>query len=320
MFTGSQIAVLTQDSVQSVNNLNFIFISDSTNPDQTTQKPEDLEKSLLKNLECPVCMEYMTPPIILCHNGHNVCNTCRPELANCPKCRQPFLQARNYALEDLCYKVKYPCKFQDEGCEEMFSGKYIKEHQTVCHHGTHPCLLNRVPEIECDWRGSFTEFIKHIESQHEDYVCREVSFPSPERNTSISILLVHNEIFLYYKCFRDGKCFCAVYLFGTNAEASGFKYKVKLSAGNKTEKLSQVNLVRSITEDFEATFRDGHCVRLDDEVVRHYVVEEVLQLHVEVSYTKVQELEEPEKCRVRSGGLRPTFFASSPWGLCKKWR
>jgi hypothetical protein len=111
-----------------------------------------------------------------------------------------------------------------------------------------------------------------------------------------------------------------VYFFGTSAEASGFKYKVKLSAENKIEKLSQVNLVRSITEDFEATFRDGHCVRLDDEVVRHYVVEEVLQLHVEVSYTKLRELKEPDKCRVRNGGLRPRFFASSRWDWCKWWR
>jgi len=320
VLTGCQIVVLTLDSVQSVNNLNVIFISDSTNPDQTTQKPEELEKSLLRNLECPVCLEYMTPPIILCHYGHSICNSCRSELEICPKCRQPFLQARNYALEDLCYKLKYPCKFQEEGCEGTFSGKYIKEHQTVCHHGTHPCLLNRVPNMECDWSGPFTEFIKHFESQHEDYVCREASFPSPERDTSISILLVHNEIFLYYKCFRDGKCFCAVYLFGTSAEASVFKFKVKLSAENKTEKLSQVSLVRSITDDFEATFRDGHCMRLDDEVLRHYVVEEVLQLHVEVSYTKVRELEEPDKCRAGNGEFRPTFFASRPWGLCKWWR
>jgi E3 ubiquitin-protein ligase SIAH1 len=309
--------MVTQDEIHSVDNLNFIFIPESVNPDHTTQKPEDLEKSLFRNLECPVCMEYMTPPIILCHNGHNICNTCRPKLENCPKCRQPFLEARNYALEDLCYKVKYPCKFQEEGCQETFSGKHITEHQAVCHHGIHACLLGRVPEIKCNWKGSFAEFVTHFESQHEDCVCREATFMSPERNASASILLVHNRLFLYYKCFKNGKCYCAVHLFGTSAEARDFKYKVKLSAGNTIEKLSQVALVRSVTEGFEATFRAGHCVRLDDKVIRHYVVEEALQLQVEVSYTNVRELEEPDKRRVRSGGFRPTFFACRPWNLCR---
>jgi E3 ubiquitin-protein ligase SIAH1 len=255
----------------------------------------------------------MTPPIILCHNGHTICNTCRPKLEICPKCRQPFLQARNYALEDLCYKVKYPCKFHEEGCRETFSGMHIKEHQSVCHHGTHTCLLDRVPEIACQWTGSFMEFITHFKSQHEDYICREVSFPSPETNTSASILLLYNEIFLYYKCFRDGKFCCAVHLFGTTAEASDFKYKVKLSSENKIEKLSQVKLVRSITEGFEETFRAGHCVRLDEEMVRHCIVEEALQLQVEVSHANAKGIEEPEKCRVRCGGFRHMSFASSPW-------
>ncbi|GFG35072.1 hypothetical protein Cfor_05081 [Coptotermes formosanus] len=211
-------------------------------------------------------------------------------------------------------------KKREEGCEETFSGEYIKEHQAVCHHGIHPCLLDRVPEIKCDWMGSFKEIVTHFESQHENYVCREARFLSPERHASASILLLHSQIFLYYKCFRDSKCYCAVHLFGTSAEASGFKYKVKLSAENNIQTLSQVNVVRSITEGFEATFRAGHCLRLDDEVVRHYVVEEALQLQVEVSYTKVAELEEPEQCRVRGGGFRPTSVASSSWGLRKLWR
>jgi E3 ubiquitin-protein ligase SIAH1 len=296
------------------------LISDSTNPDLTDVKPEDLEKSLLKNLECPVCMEYMTPPIILCENGHNICNSCRPNLDTCPNCRHPILQARNYALEDLCYKLNYPCKFREEGCEEMFSGVLIKEHQAVCHHGTHTCPLDRVPEINCGWSGEFRELVTHLESQHEDRICSDAKFHSPEINGSVSIVLVHNEIFIFYKCFRDSKYYCVVQLFGTSVQASDFKYKVKLRAENKIEKLSQVNLVRSITEELDATFRAGHCVRLDDEVVSHYIVDGVMQLQVEVCCTKVKELDDPVQCRVRNTGYRSTHSGRSYWHFCRGWR
>ena len=34
-----------------------------------------VEQIVLRQLECPVCMEYMRPPITLCANGHNICNT-----------------------------------------------------------------------------------------------------------------------------------------------------------------------------------------------------------------------------------------------------
>ncbi|PNF16913.1 E3 ubiquitin-protein ligase SIAH1B [Cryptotermes secundus] len=301
--------------MNSFDGLNFIFIADSTNPGVSDGRAEDLERSLLKNIECPVCMDYMTPPIILCQNGHNICSNCRPNLDTCPNCRDPILEARNYALEDLCYKLNYPCKFLEEGCEETFSGEHIKEHQAVCHHGIHACPLARVPGINCDWSGEFKEFITHFETRHEDRICTEARFLSPETNDSVFILLVHNEIFLFYKCFRDGKCCCVVQLFGTSAQASNFKYKVKLRAENKIEKLSQVILVRGITEEFDAVFRSGHCVRLDVDLVWHYLVDGTMQLQVEVINLKAEE----QAKATRNDRARPVFSHSIRWQWCKWW-
>jgi hypothetical protein len=39
--------------------------------------PKQLDWCLLKELECPVCLEYMESPIKLCENGHNICDNCR---------------------------------------------------------------------------------------------------------------------------------------------------------------------------------------------------------------------------------------------------
>ena len=37
--------------------------------------------------ECPVCFDYVLPPILQCHAGHLVCSNCRPKLTCCPTCR-----------------------------------------------------------------------------------------------------------------------------------------------------------------------------------------------------------------------------------------
>lgn len=54
----------------------------------------DIEYSKLEKLtaifECPVCLEYILPPIWQCKGGHLVCSNCRPKLNNCPKCRRPL--------------------------------------------------------------------------------------------------------------------------------------------------------------------------------------------------------------------------------------
>lgn len=40
--------------------------------------------------ECPVCFDYVLPPIIQCQSGHLVCSNCRPKLSCCPTCRGPL--------------------------------------------------------------------------------------------------------------------------------------------------------------------------------------------------------------------------------------
>ena len=41
-------------------------------------------------LECPVCLETASAPIYMCMEQHLVCGGCRPRIASCPECRQPY--------------------------------------------------------------------------------------------------------------------------------------------------------------------------------------------------------------------------------------
>jgi hypothetical protein len=78
-------------------------------------------EQILNQLECPVCMVYMRPPIILCEKDHNTCNICRPRVRHFPTCRQQFLNTRYVALEKVAAALKYPCTYRNYGGREIYS-------------------------------------------------------------------------------------------------------------------------------------------------------------------------------------------------------
>ena len=55
-------------------------------------------EEVLQLLECPVCLDHITPPMKQCVKGHLVCNECFPRLPHCPTCRSPMNQERNLAI------------------------------------------------------------------------------------------------------------------------------------------------------------------------------------------------------------------------------
>lgn len=52
--------------------------------------PLPVTADLASLFECPVCFDYVLPPILQCQSGHLVCSNCRPKLSCCPTCRGPL--------------------------------------------------------------------------------------------------------------------------------------------------------------------------------------------------------------------------------------
>ena len=46
-----------------------------------------LKRWISTQLECLLCLEIMTPPIVVCSNGHMICVKCKPNLKKCHFCR-----------------------------------------------------------------------------------------------------------------------------------------------------------------------------------------------------------------------------------------
>merc|ERR1712181_101133 len=77
---------------------------------------EDVMEQTRSELECPVCLEEMRPPVRIwqCSDGHPVCELCRrkPEVSCCPTCRK-YIVGRSTIAEKLA-RVIY-CSEENEG-------------------------------------------------------------------------------------------------------------------------------------------------------------------------------------------------------------
>ncbi|VEN37918.1 unnamed protein product, partial [Callosobruchus maculatus] len=112
-------------------------------------------ETYLQLLECPVCYNYLTPPVGQCVQGHVVCPTCFDRLDRCPVCRSRKSEAGALFLER-------------------------KEHEAICEFAPLLCPLRL---LDCFWEGDKDDLVDHLKSRHperiifsntENFVCRSV--------------------------------------------------------------------------------------------------------------------------------------------------
>lgn len=124
-----------------------------------------LERSVLSALECPVCDNYMSPPIRQCQRGHSFCQDCFNKLEICPICRsQKDPVARCWALEKIHANLKVPCRNSSAGCEFACSGVEILRHQEECEFRCRPCPFKDYDK--CPWQSFSSRLESHLMSKH----------------------------------------------------------------------------------------------------------------------------------------------------------
>jgi hypothetical protein len=228
-----------------------------------------LDEDLLKEFECPVCMEYMVPPIKLCTNGHNICSKCRESLQCCPTCRAKFSEIRSVALENIARRLKFPCVNRQNGCLELFSIEHITKHHAICVYGKIKCPFHLLKM--CSWNGLKNDLKGHAKAAHRGWFWQKPTFLFPLLSEYLVILSYFGELFTFYKQKKDGRYYAAVQLIGPSSEASKYKCEFTLRAANGIEQICNTFLVQSYSEDFETIFNSGICLSLDEKTEKHFV-------------------------------------------------
>ena len=245
----------------------------------------DLEQILLMQLKCPVCLEYMRPPITLCVNGHNICNTCKPRLSHCPTCRQRYLNTRNVALEEVATELNYPCMYRNYGCLEIYKLDLIGGHQEKCQYSPQPCPVNKLNLGNCTWTGISSSMTSHLKQEHRN-VCIDyygqgsfsnrgafsISGVTPDINYC-KLILYGNHVLYSRSEIQNGLFYSVLQYIVPATDAVKYKYKLEFFDKERTESLAVSLLARSWDEDLSEVHNSGNCVKLYPEQFNRFANE-----------------------------------------------
>lgn len=90
------------------------------------QRLSIIVQSILAIIECPVCLDTISPPAMQCQNGHLLCVNCRIRSVNCPVCRDRYTPRRALIAEQIYTAITNAfklCRNEDKLRQKLFGPK-----------------------------------------------------------------------------------------------------------------------------------------------------------------------------------------------------
>ena len=220
----------------------------------------------------------------MCSNGHNVGACCSSKIEECPICRKHFSPIRNLSLENITQGLKCTCINHQKGCSAVLSLELIKEHEVICPHGIHECLMNKFPGVHCNWKGHISEFEKHVSQVGSGHVrIKKSQFPSSANCARERVIFTLGEIFLYYKQKQGSKWYFIIMLVGTKSQASKFKSVLNFVSPTSVDSIVYTHSVRYFAEEFQTIMNSYDCPQFEEQVMEKFTEGTTLHLTIEIS-------------------------------------
>lgn len=157
---------------------------------------------MIREFECPVCQEYMFPPIMICTSGHSICSDCKSKLTKCPTCSSEYGNTRNYTLENMSSLVQLPCSNEPNGCNFVGNLVGIQKHKISCKYDQFVCPI----PYNCKWVGTSMSLNEHLADIHKDVfvqVNTDISYDLNLTESKHNLFKYKGE--LYRLSFKHGK-------------------------------------------------------------------------------------------------------------------
>ena len=231
-------------------------------------------QDILQDLECPVCLNYLSAPIKQCVNGHCICGSCASRVlqSNCPLCMSTFVKTKCLILEKILSKMVFPCVNRSEGCPVSATSEDMKKHVIVCRWKLQFCPIIHFG-LSCAWKGRWIDLPSHLFSNHKRFVWDQknnTKIPLLEMN-NMFITLDYNNIFFYYCRTSGDNHHCSMFLLGNEEEAMRFKYTITMTADNGVDGISETRVVRSVTDTVEGICKPCKCIQIDNHIIQNVI-------------------------------------------------
>ncbi|XP_073294252.1 E3 ubiquitin-protein ligase SINA-like 7 isoform X1 [Primulina huaijiensis] len=138
-------------------------------------------------LDCPICLDPLSPPVYQCENGHISCASCCTKMKNkCGTCSWPIGYNRCRAIEMVLESVKIACKNTQHGCGETINYSKKHDHEKTCIYT--PCAC---PHQLCTHVSIFNSLYTHFATAHS-HACKKFFF-----NTVFSVVVETSQKYLF---------------------------------------------------------------------------------------------------------------------------
>ncbi|XP_068992057.1 E3 ubiquitin-protein ligase Siah1 isoform X2 [Neodiprion pinetum] len=266
--------------------------SSSSSSVSSSSSPSSLPSADLASLfECPVCFDYVLPPILQCQSGHLVCSNCRPKLNCCPTCRGPLGNIRNLAMEKVASNVMFPCKYSTSGCTVSLVHTEKADHEDACEFRPYSCPC---PGASCKWQGSLEQVMPHLVMSHKSITTlqgEDIVFLATDINLSGAVDWVmmqscfghHFMLVLEKQEKYDGhqQFFAIVQLIGSRKQAENFAYRLELNGHRR--RLTWEAMPRSIHEGVSSAILNSDCLVFDTSMAQLFADNGNLGINVTIS-------------------------------------
>jgi len=254
--------------------------------------PNQSNQDLASLFECPVCFDYVLPPILQCHAGHLVCASCRPKLTSCPTCRGPLGgNIRNLAMEKVASTVMFPCRYQSSGCGLCLLHTEKTDHEETCEFRPYSCPC---PGASCKWQGSLEQVMSHLMQVHKSittlqgedivFLATDINLPGAVDWVMMQSCFGHHFMLVLEKQEKfDGhqQFFAIVQLIGTRKQAENFAYRLELNGHRR--RLTWEATPRSIHEGVSSAIMNSDCLVFDTTIAQLFADNGNLGINVTIS-------------------------------------
>lgn len=248
-------------------------------------------EDLTSFFECPVCFDYVLPPIIQCSSGHLICQNCKPKLNSCPTCRGPLGNIRNLAMEKVAQTIFFPCRYSQNGCHQRLLHTEKTEHEETCEYRPYQCPC---PGTVCKWHGPLEAVLQHLTTQHKSvtslqgedivFLATDIHLPGACDWVMMQTCFGCNFLLVLEKQEKHEahqQFFAVVQLIGTRKQAEQFLYKLELN-GHGRRMLWEAT-PRSIHEGVTAAIQNNDCLVFETSMAHMFSENGNLGINVTIS-------------------------------------
>ncbi|KAF0295642.1 E3 ubiquitin-protein ligase SIAH1 [Amphibalanus amphitrite] len=241
--------------------------------------------------ECPVCYDYVLPPILQCQSGHLVCSSCRSKLTCCPTCRGTLGNIRNLAMEKVATTVMFPCKYVSSGCSVLLLHTEKANHEEACECRPYQCPC---PGASCKWQGSLDQVMNHLTMAHKSittlqgedivFLATDINLPGAVDWVMMQSCYNHHFMLVLEKQEKyDGhqQFFAIVQLIGSRKQAESFAYRLELNGHRR--RLTWEATPRSIHEGVSSAILKSDCLVFDTSIAQLFADNGNLGINVTIS-------------------------------------